>query len=225
MNFDKQIKRNYKYKTQICSSEKFSPTKFPKSSTKFKKYPSLDFRKVLGRREIDEDIRMSTPKYSPNYEKFMMPNLDKVGITFSKMINRPKLYITQKDPINYRNSYNHDKLLSNVPRIQTPNISKQTILYKKGQLLPSFMTSINSRLSLQTLSHEMIKANNFLLGKNYEVKEPKVIKRSPEIPKMNLIINDILNSDFNFKKKSFSKFLQTPKIVQRVDPNILIKFV
>ena len=69
---------------------------------------------------------------------------------------------TQKAPkISLERIHKYYDKLSHVKKIITPNFLKFKSRYTENQKLPSFMQNVNSRLSLVTLSGEMIKSNKY----------------------------------------------------------------
>jgi len=84
-------------------------------------------------------------------------------IPFTKMLSREEAAAKVPQFLTFTPS-NIDsmmKKLSTQKRVIAPNFNLFKPRYKKGQLLPSYMESLNNRMTITKLSYEMLRANNF----------------------------------------------------------------
>lgn len=140
-------------------SERNTPLTFPKNSTLYSKNYVEDFKKSKGRDNDNFYCALSPSEEIKNkIDHFTMPYLGKVGISFKNMMYRDKETKSELEIRRYKSSISPTLIKR---KISTPNFSHSNLNFNTNKELPSHMSKINSRMSLQVINDKMLSENNF----------------------------------------------------------------
>ena len=156
VSFDKNSPRKVHFKNL---SSQHSPLNFSSVCSYYKRLIGFNLQKSLGRIGDMFKCNMTPSIYNPNFDKFMVPNLTKIGIPFQKMKKRDEIISLRKEKYLNRNTLLDSKKSFDFHRILTPNFSKK--MPRDNSELPSFMNGINTRSSIILLNNKMLKINQY----------------------------------------------------------------
>ena len=128
--------------------------------------------------------------------------LSKSGLRFNQIIdrenawNRPTIKIKESKIVNEENVQKYYRCLSTVKRICVPKFNEYKTRDFPNDILPSYMTDIHNRITLTTLSAEMIKTNKFA-----ESEELVSHKKSPRSRKSKVKLIQYKSSSNQYKKE------------------------
>jgi len=133
---------------------------------RYKPFPIVNFDKQLERDNKPFRVIMTPPS------KIVRLNGSepKVGVPFRKMMSREAtgdLFTSHSrkgagvQNIGSVISTKDLEKLSTVKRVISPSFKRFKARYRNNQLMPSFMENVNNRISIEGLSYEMLKANNY----------------------------------------------------------------
>ena len=162
------IPRNEQVKRVIDS---WSPTAIPSVSTSNISPRLIDFAKYTGRKNLYNHNSLIEYKYTPQYNKFMIPRIDKIGIQFKNMCTRETslngmLHNLNKVNINFSKLTNDQmnrkmELLSTTRKVRTPNFKRIRPRTNDYSKFPSYMQNMNGRINLNILNDQSMLSYDF----------------------------------------------------------------